>query len=360
MKQIKKVFAGGNTSQGFYSFYHEIIAEDANHVFILKGGPGTGKSTFMRKVVRDLVEKGFSIEEFHCSSDANSLDGIVAPALKVGIIDGTAPHVVDPKFPGCVEEIINLGQYWDEDKIKRQRDEVLRLTKSNSACYPRAYRYLRAAKCLYDDMREITRSATNLGEVNQIVGTLIEEVFHGRKPLLKMGWVRHLFASAITPQGPVNELPSIVDGYRNQYILKGEPGTGKSWVLNKVLQHGLERGLYMEAYHCPIDPEKLDHLIIPELETAVITSYPPHIYESEEGVVINLNECVDRKERDQDNLHCDHVLFESLLDQVFKQLRKAKAIHDLLEESYVPNMKFDQIEQVRKRVVTRILAYNHH
>ena len=48
-----------------------------------------------------------------CSSDNNSLDGIVIPKLKIAILDGTA-HVVDPVFPGVVDEIINLGQFWDE------------------------------------------------------------------------------------------------------------------------------------------------------------------------------------------------------------------------------------------------------
>jgi hypothetical protein len=38
--KIKKVFPGGNTCLGFYSFYNYIIGEEARRIFILKGGAG--------------------------------------------------------------------------------------------------------------------------------------------------------------------------------------------------------------------------------------------------------------------------------------------------------------------------------
>jgi len=90
--KIRRVFPGGNTSKGFYSYYDNIINKDANRIFILKGGPGTGKSSLMKKIGQILLDKGYDVEYHHCSSDNNSVDGIVIPKLKVGLIDGTAPH----------------------------------------------------------------------------------------------------------------------------------------------------------------------------------------------------------------------------------------------------------------------------
>ncbi|MHB9059512.1 MAG: ATPase, partial [Bacillota bacterium] len=88
---IKKVFPGGNTSQGFKSFYDYIIRPDATRIFVLKGGPGVGKSSFMRKIATELVDLGFDVEFMCCSSDNGSLDGVVIPAIGVAMIDGTAP-----------------------------------------------------------------------------------------------------------------------------------------------------------------------------------------------------------------------------------------------------------------------------
>lgn len=92
--KVKMVFPGGNTCLGFYSFYDNIIGPDANRIFVIKGGPGVGKSTFMRRIGEDLRERGYTIEFHCCSSDNDSLDAVVVPALGVALIDGTAPHRV--------------------------------------------------------------------------------------------------------------------------------------------------------------------------------------------------------------------------------------------------------------------------
>lgn len=120
--RIRHMFPGGNTSQGFFSYYDYILSqEEANRIICIKGGPGVGKSTFMKRVGEEMLELGYDIELMHCSSDNNSLDGVVIPSLKVALLDGTAPHVVDPKNPGAVDEIINLGDFWNNEELKKHK-----------------------------------------------------------------------------------------------------------------------------------------------------------------------------------------------------------------------------------------------
>lgn len=91
--KIVDVFPGGNTSKGFYSFYRYILGqEEARRIICIKGGPGTGKSSLMKKIAQTFNEKGYDIERHHCSSDNNSLDGVVVKGLNIAILDGTAPH----------------------------------------------------------------------------------------------------------------------------------------------------------------------------------------------------------------------------------------------------------------------------
>src|SRR5690554_4674737 len=108
--KIKHMFPGGNTTVGFYSYFDQILPyENANHIYSLKGGPSVGKSSIMKKIGKKMTELGYSLEYHHCSSDPNSLDAIVIPKLKVAFLDGTSPHIVDPKYPGVIDEIVNLG-----------------------------------------------------------------------------------------------------------------------------------------------------------------------------------------------------------------------------------------------------------
>ena len=86
-------FLGANAPDGFYSLYPELIdLERARAVYILKGGPGCGKSSLMRRVAQAMEEKGASVEYIACSGDPDSLDAVVFPALNTAIVDGTAPH----------------------------------------------------------------------------------------------------------------------------------------------------------------------------------------------------------------------------------------------------------------------------
>ncbi len=88
-----RFFLGANSSQGFVSFFENALADDTiRQNFIFKGGPGCGKSTAMKQAAQEGLRRQQPMEIIHCSSDPGSLDGVLVPALKAGIIDGTAPH----------------------------------------------------------------------------------------------------------------------------------------------------------------------------------------------------------------------------------------------------------------------------
>ena len=88
-------FLGANSPSGFYSLYHELLpAEQARSIYILKGGPGCGKSTLMRRVAALAEEAGETVEYILCSGDPDSLDAIVLPQKQIALVDGTAPQGV--------------------------------------------------------------------------------------------------------------------------------------------------------------------------------------------------------------------------------------------------------------------------
>ena len=50
----------------------------------------------MRRVAAALEERGLETVYIHCSGDPESLDGVIAPAIRTAIVDGTAPHGMAP------------------------------------------------------------------------------------------------------------------------------------------------------------------------------------------------------------------------------------------------------------------------
>ena len=56
------------------------------------GASGCGKSTLLRRIAAHLEEQGETVELIHCSSDPDSLDGVICGARKFSVVDATPPH----------------------------------------------------------------------------------------------------------------------------------------------------------------------------------------------------------------------------------------------------------------------------
>jgi len=359
--KIKHAFPGGNTCKGFYSFYDYILPQnEANKIIILKGGPGVGKSTFMRRIGLEMCSMGYTVEFMHCSSDNNSLDGLVITDLKIAMIDGTSPHIVDPKHPGAIDEILHLGDFWNEEGLRQSRNEITSLTSQIGNLFARAYKYLGAAKYLYDDIEKIYDEAIDMKAITSGAETISTKILSETDSIEKSSKERHLFISAITPEGPKNYISNLIQSQKNVYIVKGPHGKGFKKIFSRLIDSAIAKGFDIECYHCAFNPEVVEHIVIPEIQTVVTTSRQHHSVEvlSPAGI-IDLNNYLNSNiiEKYSEELNYDTSEFNELFNKAIEKISLAKALHDKLETYYVPNMNFENIENLRKNMLDRILNY---
>ena len=141
----ERYFAAANSGRGFVSFYGDVFeGARIRKRYIVKGGPGTGKSRFLKDVAAFAEGQGKTVSYFHCSSDPDSLDGIVIDG-EIAMMDGTAPHTVEPTVPGARDELVNLGEFWDGERLALYYNEIVTLGALKQSAYRRAYRFLSAA-----------------------------------------------------------------------------------------------------------------------------------------------------------------------------------------------------------------------
>lgn len=346
---IKRMFPGGNTSEGFYSLHRFIMGDNANKIFILKGGPGGGKSSLMSSIANEMIKLGYSIEYHHCPSDENSIDGIVIEELGVGILDGTAPHVIDPNIPGILDKIINLGDFIDESKLIEYKEEIVKAKNENKKCYRKTYAYFRAAKEIYKEIEENNSSNMNFSKVNKLTYDLIENIYNGYGIETFIGKERHLFSSAYTPGGLIEHIDTILENAQNIYYIKGDIGTGKTTLMQKIMHEGLIRGLNVETYHNPLIPSKIETIVIPEVKIAVTASKAAAKYNHEE---IDLDAFLNKGLKNQR----DYEILEELISEGVNNLKEAKKNHDILEKCYAPSMDFQGVNKKRDDLLKEILS----
>ncbi len=349
---VRHYFPGNNTPRGFFSYYNNVIdIKKMQKISYLKGGPGTGKSTLIGKIGAEMLEKGWCVDFLHCSSDCDSLDGIVAGKKGIAIIDGTPPHGIDPVYPGAVDEIINLGEYWDEKCIRKNRNEIIKIKDETAIEFRKAYNYLSGAENIYNNMqyekgKEISRNV-EVSVAEEIIADIMEDV----KKTGSVGKVRKLFATAITPQGIKNFLPQIVMNCQRIYVIRTSVASGCERILDRIGKAAVDRGLCPEAFYCPIKPDsKIDHLVIPELSIAVTISNEYHQFEGRcpgrKLTTINLG-----VEEDKENCNAYMQTMDALINEAITCLKAAKEKHDRLEAIYIPCMDFNRMDRLKDKLM---------
>ena len=118
-------FLGANSRNGFASLYPDFPGDKNIFLHIIKGGPGTGKSAFMKRIGRAAEEQGLEVQYVLCSGDPDSLDGVCVPARQIAWVDGTAPHVGEPGCFGVDSDYVNLGSFC-HTPFRSEDREVLR------------------------------------------------------------------------------------------------------------------------------------------------------------------------------------------------------------------------------------------
>jgi len=347
-------FLGANSPSGFISRFGESYRKKEGwHTYIIKGGPGTGKSTLMKRVAAYFIKGGTRCQLCPCSSDPGSLDGVVFPDMKVVLLDGTSPHVVEPGYPGVVEELINLGEFWDNSLLAEKGEEIIRLTDLNRDYHRRASDHLRAAGCLIEDTRELAEKFCNLEKAEKFALSLAKRSI----PKVKCGgseWIRYL--SAVTPRGHVFYKSTFKKLCKGVTVVSDETGAASGIIMETIRRYALESGHELITCLCPMTKDKIEHIIIPALGLGFATSNRYHKVESEERI-IHARRFMDMTALREEGprLKFNRRATADMLLAATELLEDAKATHDKLESLYISAMDFDRLGALTERLIRKIL-----
>lgn len=352
MANIRRLFPGGNTSSGFFSYHDNIIDIDRNMLYILKGMPGGGKSSLMREIGENAAKEGYSVEFHHCPSDPNSIDALVINELKVGIVDGTAPHIIDPVYPGLIDKIIDLGQFIDSDRLRLYRTEIFTAKQNNKNAYKKAFNYFKSSKSIFDEIESNNKQRVDFKSINKLTKNVLERIFNKDEVANNaVGFkVRHLFSAAYTPEGFVDFTSTLLDGVKNRYFLNGEIGTGKTTFFLRIIEEAKLRNYHMEIFHNPLIPSKIDGLLIKETNTIISISKETknYIY-----TTIDFDEYFDKDSLDLE----DYRLFNTLVGKWMEGLASAKENHNLIEAVYKKSINYGGIDIIKSNIWEEIQDY---
>lgn len=342
MTNARALFPGAMGPKGFISCFDHLMPDGLlRRKLILKGGPGVGKSTFMRRIHAALCENGASSTLYFCSGDPDSLDAVSMPDAGVLILDGTAPHVVDPQIPGARDSIINLGECLDEASMRPRLAHIRACMADHAAATARARAALSASWALQKDCAALIASLVDPARMTQMLRALTGAVLACEGETCSAPAVRPIITDAVTPKG---ELSLISSGAQERVIRIVHHA---AMDITPVLQHlslaARSAGYCVEEHLCPTAPGRLMHLSIPAMSLLITTGEVPCSEQMFDfaaclpaGALLR-HECALEQSLSSIRQHTH---------QAVSALRQAKQLHDELETFYVPNMDFGRWQEI--------------
>ncbi len=343
-------FAASNSSQGFCSYYRECFDHPrVDRVYAVKGGPGTGKSRFLREVAGTGERRGWHCEYIYCSSDPDSLDGVILSRgqSSVALMDATAPHVYEPSHPGVREEIVNLGEFWNADFLRAHGERIEHLCREKSAAYRMCYRYLAGAGEVMENRRELVGGCLHREKIKRAAQKLMCGIPRGAgydpKPAL-MG--------SLGMKGRVR-----LDTFcrLSRRLVAIEPYHGvEDHFMDALLWECRERELEVRISRDPVLPWRADGLLLPRDGVAFVIREEKEAYP--EARLFSTRRFADagKMRRVREGVTYAERCYRAMVGGAEECLESAEEAHFALEEIYVSAMDFTKKESFTKDFCRRL------
>ena len=334
-------FAGANTENGFIGSYPAIADEGGlKRLYIIKGGSGTGKSTMMLRLGEAAEEAGHRAEYFLCGSDPESLDAVRLDG-KIVMLDGTAPHVADMRYPGAASSLADLSRFWDPELLEARREEIAAHAALKQAEYASAYRLLGAAGLLLREEAALSEGRFLREKAEGYAARLVKKL--GRPD--PAGEAGEYFTHGITMRGR-RSVPTLGAGAGIRYVLEDRDGC--AWQMLPVLAAALRRaGWKITVGRFPLCG------LLTGIRAGDFSFTVGRAGEGE--VPIRMTRFVDPAAR-RGRLRLTERLREACLAEADTRLAAAAEHHFALEEIYRPAMDFSAKEAYEKKLIGEILG----
>ncbi|WP_208926682.1 PRK06851 family protein [Desulfitobacterium hafniense] len=324
-------FAEGITNRGYISLLPNMMSE-WERTYVLMGGPGTGKSTTIKMIGLDLLDRGYEVDFLRSARDPDSMAGVLIRRFNWAILDHYEIAPLHWRAPGVIEHFVDFSKYCNQGKLEQQRLRVLELGE------------------------KIKRGQQRIGEIlAEEFGGRIRERFYAKadegRPWLpklyasdlfkeaKGPWskaqdalkkiqksaVQSFFLHGINPEGWLNLAPYFLTDY-DQIRFDGEEAhEAMEWVLQEAEQLGQVIDIVLH----PLYPDEILGIVFPERNLAIWQGDPEHLEDQGLGCPFS------------------NDLKKALLD--------TQRLRDKLKAIYTKTVDFDQVDSMKTDLLNSIL-----
>jgi len=335
---VRHYFAEGLTTRGYISLLPNMMPS-WQRAYVLLGGPGTGKSTMIKVIGLELLDRGYDIDFLRSVRDPNSMAGFIIPRMGLAMLDAMEVSPLRWQAPGVVEKFTDFSLFCNELKLEKQRSSIIEIEK----------RLLDLQMTLEDELASELGSVIGArgsklpmekGNISWILGNSaqlkVKKENTGPWPLaenalklLQKSVINPFFLHGLTAEGWLNLAPHFLTDF-DQIRLEGDETLD---ALDWVLREAQQLGQLIEIVLHPLNPDEVIGITFPERHLAIWQGNPENLQ--------------------------DQGLERPLSEKLKETLASWQTNRSQLKAIYMEAINFDQVDSFRESLINQILCDLH-
>ncbi|KJR47745.1 ATPase component BioM of energizing module of biotin ECF transporter [Desulfosporosinus sp. I2] len=332
---VRHYFAEGITTRGYISLLPNMMPS-WQRAYILLGGPGTGKSTLIKVIGLELLDRGYDIDFLRSARDPDSMAGFIMPRKGLAMLDAMEVSPLRWRAPGVVENFIDFNVFCSELNLEKQRTTILRLENQLQELQMILEEELAAELGVLignrpgklplerEDLSWILGNSAHLKVKKEHTGPW--PLAKNALRLLQKSVVNPYFLHGLTAEGWLNLAPYFLADF-DQIRLEGEETLDAlDWVLREAQQLGQRIDIVLH----PLNPDEVIGIVFPERHLAIWQGNPENL--KDQGL--------------------DRPFSKKLVETLASwQTHRAE-----LKGHYMETVNFDQLDSYRETILNQILG----
>jgi|GEM_PF-2846848 len=249
-------FLGTPNGGGFFSLFPEVAKfSDKKTVNILCSPSSESKQKALSEAIAGAPENSV-VERIHCARNTDALDGVIVHYGGASTITAAAGkmHKLYPSYPEVGENIIVIPD--DGTDRLEEFEKHMEIASGLEA----ARGFLHAAARFDSDTRKIVAKYVDFAKLDKSAEKIASSLYGNKKG---KGEINRRLISAITKDGVVTLESAWTALCDEAYVVKDDYGVVADRICRIVAIKAIKSG--EEVYAClnPLNPEFIDHLILP-------------------------------------------------------------------------------------------------
>ncbi len=260
---------------------------------------------------------------------------------------------MEPAYPGIVAHYINLGDCYNRERLYTFKNKYGKLKKEYQELYIRAYQYIKASSQVRENGEGGYFTQVVEDKMHKRVKGILSREIKNRKGVA--GKEKKRFLSSINCEGVTEMFDTIYHQAKRVYEIQDAYGISYR-MLNMLKEAIVQRGYDIVSYHSPLQPEKIEHIYVPELQLAFVRASDSYSDKKRPYRRIRMESILEKeqlKNRRPQFKFTQRVANELQRDAI-SFLKTAKEVHDKMEETYAPYVNFEKADQMTDELIREI------